>query len=300
MLGLAERKRRTQELPFGRADVSTRFVIFVIIMMTMLATLALGGAQMIMTLRGAWVSDLQGQISIEVSPITPEGYMRPPEDMALLVDAMHETVSAFGDVDVMSQDAVAELIKPWLGDVSSQEDLPLPAIIGLSAQNVDMTELERLVGYVDSQAIIDTHQGWVKDLRRFSGVLLGASGFMALMVVLCAMLCVSGAVRAQLASHKADIDLLHLMGASDQYIGSQFVRVVARDVGYAAFWGLVGGLVLLFIGRIIAGNMQDIGFSEFSWNGLHLVGFALLPVVITGLCFVTARRTVLLELQKMP
>lgn len=300
MLGLADNKKRTQELPFGRADVSTRFVTFVIIMMTLLATLALGGAQMIMSLRGAWVSDLQGQISVEVSPITPEGFVRTAEDMVLLADAMEETLSVFGPTEVIGQDAVAELVKPWLGDVRAQDDLPLPAIVGLSAQNIDMAELERLVNNVDPQAVIDTHQGWVRDLRRFSGVLLGASGFMALMVVLCAMLCVSGAVRAQLSAHKADIDLLHLMGASDHYIGSQFVRVVARDVGYAAVIGLLGGLALLFIGRIIAGNLQDIGFGQFSWSGSHLIGFVLLPIVITALCFVTARRTVLQELEKMP
>lgn len=300
MLGLSESKKRTQELPFGRADVSTRFVTFVIIMMTMLATLALGGSQMILSLRGAWVSDIQGQISIEISAITPEGYMLGPDDMAHIADAMHETLAAFGDVEVLGQSEVATLVQPWLGNASQQDDLPLPVIIGLSVQNPDLEAITKAVRQVDQQAVVDTHQGWVQDLRRFSGVLLGASGFMALMVVLCAMLCVSGAVRAQLAAHKGDIDLLHLMGASDRYIGGQFVRVVARDVGFAAVWGLLGGIGLLFLGRIIAGSLPDMGFSGFSWSKANLMSFALLPVIITGLCFVTARRTVLQELEKMP
>lgn len=306
MLGLSERRRRRQELPFGRADVSTRFVGLVIIMMSALAALALGGAQMVLDVRGGWILEMRGQISLEIPAMDAQGRMRDAQTLTHIAEQMADAVNFDGveQIEIFERARIEALVSPWLGDTRAQDDLPLPAILGIHlSPEADEILQERIINAahkVDANAYVDTHQGWVQDLKRFSSVLLGAAGFMTLAVILCAMLCVSGATRAQLWAHKADIDLLHLMGASDTYIGAQFVRVVARDVGYAALLGTGVGVVLLYVGRMIAGNLGDMGFAGTDYGFRHWVSFLVLPVLVSVLCFVSARRTVFKELEKMP
>ena len=68
--------RKLQDLPFGKEDVGTRFVTLVIVMMTALATLALGGAEIILSLRGGWVDAIKGQITIEIPATAQDGSIR--------------------------------------------------------------------------------------------------------------------------------------------------------------------------------------------------------------------------------
>lgn len=306
MLDTFKKKQKLKDLPFGKEDVGTRFVILVIIMMTALATLALGGAEIILSLRGNWVDAITGHVTIEIPATAADGAVRSPDELDTIASNMIESMGVFGleKFHKLKREEVAKLIEPWLGGNTADNDLPLPVLIGVTFPEEpgadDIQKLQDIVKKADANAIVETHQSWLDDLRRFSGVLLLATAFMAFAVIACCILCVSGAVNAQLASHQADIDLLHLMGATDEYIGSQFVRVVATDVGRAATIGTIIGVLFLKIGGLIAGGMQSAMIPGFSWNLAVWLSFAALPLVVTALCFAAARVTVLRSLQKMP
>jgi len=308
MLDTMKRKQRLQDLPFGKEDVGTRFVTLVIVMMTALATLALGGAEVIISMRSNWVDAIRGQVTIEIPATDQNGNIRNPETLDALAHDMEAGLKAnAADLKAfqrLSREQVHDLIAPWLGQDMAQDDLPLPVLIGLSFEDTPMParigQITAQIHKTDPAASVETHQSWLDDLRRFSGVLLMASAFMAFAVVACCILCVSGAVNAQLASHQADIDLLHLMGATDDYIGSQFVRVVAIDVGRAALIGTLTGVIFLKAGGMIAGGLQAATIPAFSWNPGTWLSFAAIPAVVTCLCFVAARATVLRSLEKMP
>ncbi|HEY8963843.1 MAG TPA: FtsX-like permease family protein [Alphaproteobacteria bacterium] len=302
------KKKKLQDLPFGKDDVGTRFVTLVIIMMTALATLALGGAEIILSLRGTWVDAINGQITIEIPAVNPDGKIRSAEELNTLAHDIDSGTQMNGadikQIQRLSRQQVAELIEPWIGPDTGNRDLPLPVLVALTFdENPTQERIEQItktVHEIDPAAIVETHQTWLDDLRRFSGVLLMASVFMAFAVIACCILCVSGAVKSQLASHQADIDLLHLMGATDDYIGAQFVRVVATDVGRAAMLGVLIGIVFLKIGGVIAGGLQAAMIPGFSWSLPVWLSFLSLPLIVTSLCFVAARVTVLQTLEKMP
>lgn len=295
------------DMPLDKGDVGTRFVMLVVIMMTALATIALGGALIVGALRSTWVDAVTGNITIEIPASDGKGVVRTADTLAqeaTAIAAVLQKTKGVTSVHVLSHADVEALVKPWLGSDAGSDDLPLPALLGVTIHNPDdkgvMADIANNVATTDAAAIVETHQTWVRDLRRFSLVLLLAAGAMASITIACCILSVAGAVQSRLSAHQGDIDLLHLMGATDHYIGSQFVRIVVKAVGTSALAGTGIGLALLKTGALIAGEIQSAVLPAHAWGFVDFLWFAALPALVTALCYGAARVTVLRSLRVMP
>jgi cell division transport system permease protein len=298
---------KTNDLALDQDDIGTRFVTLVVIMMTALATLAVGGALIVQGLRTSWVDAVNGHMTIEIPANDGHGTVRGNgvlQETATRIRSELEANENIADIRIMDHADIEKLVAPWLGENAGSEDLPLPSLIALTLTNPGdqkaIAAIAQTVSGIDPAATTETHQTWLGDLRRFSLVLLLASAAMAAITMACSILTVAGAVRARLAAHHGDIDLLHVMGATDNYIGGQFVRVVVYDVGRAALIGTALGLILLKIAGLIAGELQSAMLPAFHWNMGAFLWFLAVPAIITALCFMAARFTVLRNLQVMP
>ena len=295
------------DLPLDQADASTRFVALVIVMMSTLATVALGGALVVQALRGTWVDAVQGNLTIEIPADDGKGTIRNADALEQKAKDLQAALARLPEVTAahaLSREEVENLVEPWLGQQAGTADLPLPALIGVSLKNTDDTSsleaIAKTTASVDAAATLETHQSWMTDLRRFSLALMLAAAAMAGATIACCILSVAGAVHARLAAHQADIDLLHVVGATDAYIGAQFARVVVRLVGISALSGTVLGLILLKAGGVVASGVSSAVMPAYGWGVADYLCFAALPCLITGLCFVAARGTVLRSLRVMP
>ncbi len=295
------------DLPMNAGDTGTRFVILVVAMMTALATLALGGALVIGALRATWVDAVRGNLTVEIPASDGKGAVRDADTLAreaAALSAALQKTKGVTAVHALTRRDVENLVKPWLGNGAESADLPLPALLGVNVTDPDDRAVRDAVVKVatttDAAATVETHQSWIADLRRFSLMLLLGAGAMAFFTVACSILTVAGAVQARLSAHKSDIDLLHVMGATDTYIGAQFVRVVVRAVGGAALAGTATGIVLLKIGGLAASEIKSAVIPVYAWHLADMLAFLALPALVTGLCFIAARITVLRSLRVMP
>lgn len=299
--------RKPADLALEKDDVGTKFVTLVVIMMTALATLAMGGALVVKELRASWVSSVSGHITIEIPAVAQDGSVREADALAIIAGQMRDALAKetdISDVRIVSRDEVEQLVKPWLGANAGSSDLPLPALVAVRMKNPGDEKatdaIAQTVRNVDTAATSETHQAWLSDLKRFSLVLLMATLGMAAATIACCTLTVTGAVKARLAAHHNDIDLLHVMGASDDYIAGQFVRLVVKSVGRAALVGAIAGLVVLKTGGLVAGELQAAMLPAFRWDFGALLWFAVCPALVTGLSLLAARFTVLRTLALMP
>ncbi len=299
--------KKPADLALEKDDVGTKFVTLVVIMMTALATLAMGGALVVHSLRASWVGEVSGHMTIEIPVTAADGTVRETESLGIIAEQMRDALSKDIDIDsvrLMSRSDVEKLVQPWLGDVAGTADLPLPALIAVRLKHPNdaqaIGEIAQTVKRVDPVATSETHQAWLADLKRFSLVLLMAALLMAAATIACSILSVTGAVKARLAAHHADIDLLHVMGATDNYIGGQFVRLVVKNVGRAALIGTVAGMIALKTGGLVAGELQAAMLPAFRWDFTALLWFAVCPALVTGLSLLAARFTVLRTLAVMP
>lgn len=289
------------------SDSGTRFVMLVVVMMTTLATLALGGALVVNALRSTWVDAVAGQITIEIPASDGQGIIREADTLAQTAKTISAAIGKIQGVQavhILTRDDIKKLVEPWMGEAAGTDDMPLPALMGVTLKNPkDDTAIKAVTDVVtstDQAATTELHQTWLSDLRRFSLVLLLAACAMASITVACCIVTVAGAVGARLSEHRRDIDLLHLMGATDDYIGMQFVQSVVKSVGKAALVGTTIGLVLLKAGGLVAGGIQNAVMPHTGWHFFDYLGFLAIPALVTGLCFMAARVTVLRSLRSMP
>ena len=107
------------------------------------------------------------------------------------------------------------------------------------------------------------------------------------------------AVRNALGTNRDTIEIVHLLGGTDQQIARLFQRSVGFDAAGGGAIGLALGLVaVLLLGRQFAG--LDAGLvSGGALGWLDWLLLALVPVVGVGLAILTARWTVLRALRRM-
>ncbi|MBT4888542.1 MAG: cell division protein [Rhodospirillales bacterium] len=285
-------------------DAHARFLPLLIAFMVYLAILAVAGIMVLNHSIERWDKGISGTLTVQIPP---------PQDSAINSDA---TTSAVNDAlrvlsntpgvlnaEVLAEDETLELLRPWLGELAGQADLPLPRLIDVAIDResgVDTQALSRQLSVSVPGASVDDHRVWLDRLVR----LLKTVELIALGVVAVIGFVTIGTVifttRTGLALHSEAIQVLHLIGAHDNYIARQFA-------GRALWLGLKGGLVglifcvptLLAIGYL-AERMQIEAIPNISLGVPQMVAIIVLPLIVAGIAMVTARVTVLRTLARMP
>jgi len=282
-----------------RNSIAGRALIAVVAIMTFLASLTTGAVILVGQAAGEWQADVAREVTIQVVPAAGR-------DTDATVAKAAEIARAFpgvADVRVFSKEESTKLLEPWLGSGLTLGDLPVPRLIVVrlgSGETVDMARLNRLL--IDSApgATLDDHRGWIDRMRAMAGSVV-AGGVVILVLMLAAtVLSVTFATRGAMATNKNVIEVLHLVGAKNDFIAGNFQRhFLVMGLQGGAIGG--GAAVLLFalaalIGSLAAGTAGgDQTSALFGSFSLGFFGYAavlaqiVLSAVVTAL---TSRHTV--------
>ena len=181
-------------------------------------------------------------------------------------------------------------LKPWLGDTAG---LPLPAVIDVVIRpGGSIPEL-------DASARVERQSALLGPLGEF----LRTLGWLALaIVIMMALVAVAATVLAARAAFEAQrdtVEVLHLIGATDQQVKSAFQRRVAID---ALGGGAIGAVVGLAVVAVIASRLGalDAGLAGGGLRGMDWLIVVLAPMIGAMLAVVAARRTVAQALEARP
>lgn len=282
-----------------RNSIAGRALIAVVAIMTFLASLTTGAVILVGQAAGEWQADVAREVTIQVVPA-------PGRDTDATVTKAAAIARAFpgvGDVRVFSKEESSKLLEPWLGSGLSLGDLPVPRLIVVrlaSGEGVDMARLNRLLIDQAPGATLDDHRGWIERMRAMAGSVV-AGGIVILVLMLAAtVLSVTFATRGAMATNRNVIEVLHLVGAKNNFIAGNFQR---HFLVMGLQGGLIGGgaAVLLFalaalIGHFTAGTAGgDQSAALFGSFSLGFLGYLavlaqiVLSAVVTAL---TSRHTV--------
>ncbi len=295
--------RRRLDIPLNR-DGSVRFLPWIIALMVYLAGIALAGTLVLNNALQRWDHGLTGTLTVQLPP-AEDG--KGDGGLAVVLQLLRST-SGVVSAQALDRDAISRLIEPWLGTSLAPEELALPRLIDLRVNPdspPDLTTLRVRLAAAAPNAVLDDHRQWLDRLARLVlSIEITALGIV-LLIGAAAVLTVVFTTRAGLAVHHGVIQVLHLIGARDGYIASQFERQ-ALDLGLR---GGIGGLALT-VATIIAiaraGEAATIlgehvrllpAIQLAPWHWLVL---ALLPLGAALIAMVTARITVLRALARMP
>jgi cell division transport system permease protein len=281
--------------PEGRVTGPMPWVIAIMMFLTVLsaaAGLALSaGADRI-------EQQVGNRVTVQIVEPNPDQRAAQARSAAAVLQGMN----GIAQVRRVSDEEVARLLEPWLGDLAADAELPVPAMIDVDLGAEGRSALPALQAAVQRaapSAIVSDVADWLTPL---SGLLTSlqwlAVGLVALMIGATAATVVLAA-RASLNTHGQTIEILHLMGATDRQIARMFQRRIALDVLFGGLVGLaIALIVLVLIGRSVAAiGSELLGAASLPEGGWLLL--VLLPVAGAGLALMVARVTILRALGRL-
>ena len=218
-----------------------------------------------------------------------------------------QRVPGVTDVRIYTRAESEKLLEPWLGAGLALGDLPVPRLIVLMTGGggaVDVARLRTELGAIPT-ASLDDHRIWLQRLATMANTLV-VLGLVLLILVLTAMaLAIAFATRGAMAGNREIIDVLHLVGAEDRFIASEFRRHFLR-LGLKG--GAIGGglaILFFFVAGVLAarwvatpgGDQIEALFGAFSlgWAGyLAIVAIAGIVALVTA---IVSRATVFRNLR---
>lgn len=282
-------------LPEGRLSGPMPWVIAIMMFLTVLAA----AAGMGLASAAARLDDqIGGRVTIQIVEANPA---RKAAQVQAAVAAIRAQPGVTA-VQPVPEEEINRLLVPWLGQSGIAEDIPIPALIDVDLTpegHARLAELTLAVTAAAPAARVDDNGQWLAPLASLIGALKWLAAGLVLLMVGATAATVVLAARAALDMHRATIEVLHFMGATDVQVARLFQRRIALD---ALFGGLVGfilaALVLIGIGeRVSALGSELLGSASVpapAWG--ILVGLPLFGVLLAML---VARLTILRALGRL-
>ena len=290
--------RHPTDIPLDR-DPAARTLPLIIAVMAFLATIALAGAILLNGVIVRWSNSLTGTLTVQL-PAAASG--DETEARIKRVVAILREQPGILRVRVLSAGESSALVEPWLGRGAGVIGLPLPRLIDVGIgedARLDMADLRKRIDAAAPGATVEEHQKWLDEMI---GVIRWGWRLALVVVVLiffAAAMTIVFAMRTSLRIHRNVTDVLHLIGARDQYIAEQFQRHAFR-------LGLLGGAIGAgFAGLVIVG-LERVLLKVETLHAMHLelpywawAVLALVPPAAALLAALAARYTVLRGLARM-
>lgn len=303
-IGTSRRKRR-YDVPLNK-DAGTGFLILLIALMSFLTVMSLSAAFALSAITERWSSGLENKITIEIPAVDTKGQpvnRQQTKRYAVQIGQWLENYPKVKEFKILQDEEIADLVEPWLKGDLVNSSIPLPSLISVTlhdSKDRDLSVLKKNITEIAPHARVEGHEKWLGDLLRFTGALRFAAVIMLFIIITTLITAVAGAIKSRMAVHKAEVELLHLMGAADRYIARQFQRHSAVLAIKGAVTGLILALVALFLIGWVSGEMDIYLIPNVKLAPVHFMIITSVPVLIAALAFFTAGRTVFQNLQKMP
>lgn len=295
----AHSTRRTSQI-MPDSGVSGRTLTIVMTIMCYLACVALGALIIINKSIDNWTSDISGQVTVQIRPVS--GFDVEAE-IAKAVTII-EATDGVSDVNILGADEARALLEPWLGAGEILEELPIPRLIEVTIDRQAPPDLSALADKLKTSvegASLDTHQRWQDQLVRAAGTLRVIGYSVLVLISATTVAIIVFATRSAMYSNRQIVEVLHLVGARDNFIAVQVQRHFLR-------LGLKGGLIGALVGAIsftavnmlatdgtsgLAQNIDAIASGTYNFSIANYLLLLLIPLVATLISLITARLAIM-------
>lgn len=291
-------KRFTQAPLLPEAGAAGAPLTAVIAVIAALAALALAAFVLIAGAAADWTDELASSFTVQVKGVDAAEI----ESRTAIARAVLEATPGIQGFDVTPSAEAARLLEPWIGR-GNTDGLNVPALIAIEADPNVRENINTLRDRLEAASpglILDDHGDWNRRLTAAarSGQAL-AFGIFALIMGAAGAISIFAA-RAGLAANADIVSLLHLVGATDDFIA----REVQRRFLIIGLRGSFAGLFLAFIAiGLVAIAAQAGGPAAFFLPSIDLGLDLMIPMLAVPLAIclataITARLTVMRSLAR--
>ena len=232
----------------------------------------------------SWSDSLANSATLRVS--APKADLESQTEAALNVLSSTKGIASFR---LLKEEEQQALLEPWFGPKVPINNLPMPRLISIEEDEngYDRAGLRlRLAAEVPS-AVLDDHTRWRQPLIKAAYRIwfLGWLSIGLIFFIVIAMMVL--VTRAALSSNRKVIEVLRLVGATDQYIAAAFVRKFAfRAFFGSALGAILASIILFFLPSEVDQTAVLLGLRL---EGLEWFWLIVVPLSFFVMTFLTAR-----------
>lgn len=275
-------------------SAASRSLAAVIAILTFLAALCAGAAEMVAASADQWQGAVAQEVTIQVRPSPGRAI---DADVAR-AEALARATPGIAATRVFSKAEAERLLEPWLGSGLDLSDLPVPRLVTLTlapGPNPDLKPLRAsLAETLPGVASLDDHALWLQRLSTMANTFVGVGVGIVALVLVATGLAVAFATRGAMAGNREVVEVLHFVGADDDFIARAFQRrffrlglrggIIGSGAALAAF--ALAGVVARAWRTGPAGEELDalVGSFSIGWRGYgSVLAIGVIASVVTGL-----------------
>ncbi len=227
----------------------------VIAILTFLAALSAGAAELIAASSAEWRSSIAREITVQIRPV-PGRAVEPALERAV---ALAQATPGIASARAFSKAESERLLEPWLGSGLDLGELPVPRLIVVKlaeGARPDLDGLRARLAEAVPGATLDDHGLWLSRLSAMATAIVGLGVAVVVLVLVATGLAVAFATRGAMAGNREVVEVLHFVGAGDDFIAREFQR---RFFALGLRGGLVGGGAALAL-------IAALGFLARAWR----------------------------------
>jgi cell division transport system permease protein len=279
-------------------EKSNRFLPLIIAVMAYLTLLGSATGLAIFNATDAWSTDLSQILTVQI--VHPEARERERQSRAV-IDVLENTAGVI-EAHAIPANELEALLEPWFGVGNVTDDLPVPAMVSVTIQQgvqVDTAALNARLQTSAPDASLDDHQQWIGQLASLSNMVQVTVFVSIALIVLTTIAMVVFATKSALTAHRETVEIVHLIGAKDSFISSEFRKLFMLHGFKGGLIGLIAAiltiaLILYLAARIGGGLLPQLDLTAGQMTLLGLV-----PLLTSLLSMWTADVTVRHALGKM-
>lgn len=281
-------------------SAASRALAAVIAILTFLAALCAGAAEIAVSSASQWQGSVAQEVTVQIRP----GAGRDIEADVKRAESLSRAAPGIVGARIFSKAESERLLEPWLGSGLDMSDLPVPRLIALtlaSDRSPDLTALRAaLTEALPGVASLDDHALWLQRLSTMANTFAGIGIGIVLLVLFATGLAVVFATRGAMAGNREVVEVLHFVGADDDYIAKAFqsrffrlgLRGGALGAGAALLTCALAGLFARMWRSGPAGEEIEALFGTFQigWQGYAII--VLIGVIASLVTAAVSRFTV--------
>ena len=196
----------------------------------------------------SWKKDIMGSVTVQIIPVEDENKhidTEKTQEQQNKVLQYVENLSAVASVKALDAQTVEKLMTPWLGNKVNISSLPIPVLLDVKLKpnsELNYDEVTRGLRQVSENASIDNHRLWLNRLLKFASSLKNIAMTVLFMVIGICAFSIYYSTRTSLGININTIEILHIIGAKDNYIARQYAKNFVKIGFFAGIIGLMAAI----------------------------------------------------------
>ena len=293
--------KHRSELPL-KEDKANFFLEISITISVFLFSMALAAYFMISQVICSWDNRIIDGLTVQIMP--SEETLSTDEEMLRINKVVHffEGLDGVKKVKQIDEQKIKHLMAPWIGENANIEELPLPVLLDvrlINGKTFDYEKARDSLYTLAPYASIDNHGVWLKKLVKSATSLKTLSVFILILVLIAAVFSSIYAVQTSLKVHQNIIEILHIMGATDDYVAKQYAFRGFLIGLFSSAVGTILSLIALHIVSHLSSGLETGLIGAAGLSTMHWFVLASIPLLAGFIAMLTSFLSVKHTLKEM-